>query len=504
MTSAYDLVEYPNLCQVQTHPDRLAVVANLFGIDPAPPDSCKVLEIGCGTGANLLPLAAAFPSSNFTGIDLAGTAIAAGQAAIRELGLANFSLHHLDIRDFQSAPAHFDYVIAHGVYSWIPADARDALLAVIHRSLAAHGVAYVSYNCLPGCHLRRLVREIMRFHTRAVTDPVERVRQAVAICQFIANSIEKPDTYRQLFKDQLEQVLRYGTGHLFHDDLADVNDPVYFHEFMAHAERHGLQYLGEADFFEMQDEAFSAEARAILAQMQDSRLTREQYLDFIKCRRFRQTLLCRVDAPVRPSAQATAVERFHLSSRAQAAPHGKSPDGHPITRFSETRGGALEVGHPLGVCALQRLSSVWPATIPFEELFTESLEAVQFPGPEGIQARSELAEILLEGYRAGIVDFRRSPVRCAVRPPLRPKAYWLARWQLGRSSTVTTLRGENLRVEDPNGKCLLRLLDGTRTLSEIGPLLVQEIPDALGKEGEQESQLDRRVEELTRLALLEP
>src|SRR2546421_5340561 len=125
MSTAYDAVVYPSLCHPQTHPDRLAVIANLFGLDPAAPDRCRVLEIGCGDGANLLPLAAAFPDSKFFGFDLAETRVNAGREALRELGLRNLELIQADILKFPLEGEPFDYVIAHGIYSWIPFEARE-------------------------------------------------------------------------------------------------------------------------------------------------------------------------------------------------------------------------------------------------------------------------------------------------------------------------------------------------------------------------------------------
>lgn len=503
MSTTYDSVVYPNRCLAQTHPDRLAIVANLFGLDPAPPEKCRVLEIGCGDGNNLLPLAASFPDSHFVGFDLAESRIMAGREAVADLGLSNFELIRSDIFDFPLAGEPFDYVIAHGIYSWIPAEVRNRLLAICRARLAPQGVAYVSYNCLPGCHVRQMVREMMRFHIRTLDKPGDRVRQAVSLCQFVANSIEKPDTYRQLFKEQLEQIQRYGAEHLFHDDLAEVNDPFYFHEFMAQAAGHELQYLGEADFTAMQDDFFSPEARRILSMMQDSRLTLEQYLDFVKCRRFRQTLLCHREAIVQYPATSADIERFHISSSAVHSLYEKSAGDRPVERFADPRGGALDVGHPLGIQALKILVEHWPATFSFPELFNASI-ARQTPGlGEDGRWRGQLKDILLEAYRAGVVDFRRTPVRCATKPTVRPALSGFARWQLKRFQTITTLRGDNLRIEDEAGKQFLRLLDGTRTWGEIEQNLPGEESVAVGSGANPRANLGKRLEELARLALLE-
>jgi hypothetical protein len=346
-----------------------------------------------------------------------------------------------------------------------------------------------------------MVREIMQFHARDKEAPQERVRQAVAVCQFIAGSSAPPDTYRQFFMEQLQRIQRSGTATLFHDDLAEINDPFYFHQFMSQAAHHDLQYLGEADFFEMQDLAFSDEARQILKRMEDSRLTREQYLDFVKLRRFRQTLLCHREAPVCYPENPEAIQRFHISSQASSAVTGKSIDGLPYVRFTVPSGGTMEFGLPLGIRALRLLSERWPATWSFDELWaaatagTESAESLT-------DARQQLAEVLLEAYRVGLLDFRRTPLRCASKPSARPAAWAFARWQLGHSPLVTTLHGENLRLEDEPERAMVQRLDGTMTLAE----LCQRFPVANGASKSTDDQiknLRKRLEDLARLGLLE-
>jgi SAM-dependent methyltransferase len=134
----------------QTHPDRLAAMARLFGMRPAPVTACRVLELGCGSGANLIPQAYYLPESRFTGIDMAAEPIAVARAMAGDLGLSNIDLRVADLRDLGTEVGEFDYIFAHGLYSWIPADVRDRLLAVCSERLAPQGVAFVSYNVYPG------------------------------------------------------------------------------------------------------------------------------------------------------------------------------------------------------------------------------------------------------------------------------------------------------------------------------------------------------------------
>ncbi len=164
--TAYDEVDYPSHVYQQTHPDRLATIATLLGMNPAPVEACRVLEMGCGAGGNLIPMAFDLSESSFVGIDLAGSAIAQGRELIAALGLRNISLQQLDVMAFPSELGQFDYIVAHGLFSWVPDVVRDRLLAICRAHLAPHGVAYISYNTYPGCRLREIARDIMRFHTK--------------------------------------------------------------------------------------------------------------------------------------------------------------------------------------------------------------------------------------------------------------------------------------------------------------------------------------------------
>ncbi len=168
--TAYDEVPYPSLAHVQTHPDRLATIAALFGLQTAPVEKCRVLELGCGDGTNLISMAYGLPNSEFVGIDAAGRAIAEGNEMIRDLSLDNVRLQQLDLMEFDAGGEPFDYIIAHGVYSWVPDPVRDRILAICSESLSPNGVAYVSYNSYPGGHIRDMVREMMLFHVQCAPD----------------------------------------------------------------------------------------------------------------------------------------------------------------------------------------------------------------------------------------------------------------------------------------------------------------------------------------------
>lgn len=156
----YDLLPYLAMPISYTEPSRLAAIGRLLGLRCPDPDAASVVEFGCADGGNLIPMAARRPGARFLRLDLSARQIEAGQARIRQLGLANIELRQADLGDIELAPASADYVICHGVFSWVPRPVHEAIMRQAGRALSDQGVAAVSYNVLPGWHLRQPVRDV--------------------------------------------------------------------------------------------------------------------------------------------------------------------------------------------------------------------------------------------------------------------------------------------------------------------------------------------------------
>jgi methyltransferase-like protein/2-polyprenyl-3-methyl-5-hydroxy-6-metoxy-1,4-benzoquinol methylase len=524
----YDEVLYAGYPFPQTHPDRLATLASLFGLNPAPVSNCRVLELGCGDGANLVPMAFGLPQSRFIGIDLAARSIALGQAKVAELKLENIDLRCCDIMAVDGALGEFDYIIAHGVYSWVAGAVRDRLLAVCREHLAPEGVAYVSYNAYPGYHLRDLVREMMAFHIRDISEPQERIKQALALLKFLlmkfpTESEAQADLYGALLKEELERMSNYRRREqIYHDELEPANTPVYFHQFIAHAAEHGLQYLAEADFFDMQDHVFPSRVRDILGQFSAEHLIlKEQYLDFLKCRTFRQTLLCRQGLQIDRSLNPERLATFYLESVAQ--PASPQPDLQPkvVEEFRGPKGAMLQTDHPLAKAALLRLSEVSPCSLHFNELLAEARSRIgpHSSGTEPVmndEARTA-AEILLEAYRSGLVQLHVHAPGFVLESGERPVVSRLARWQAGQGPVVTTLLHTSIEVRDTIGLQMLRLLDGTHDRAALCDELLDFVqqygpfkgPDGVPVSDPQEirriltGEIEQNLRKIARMGLLE-
>src|SRR3954451_18351295 len=177
--NVYDDVPYSNYPYAQTHPDRLATVGILHGLEPPDPFNARVLEVGCGAGGNLMAMAAATPGIHALGVDLSAAAVAEGRAIAAAIGLANVELQRADVRELTDGRlGEFDYIVAHGVYGWIAADAREALLATIKTSLKPGGIAYVSYNAQPGGYFRRMLRDVGLWHARHAAGEAAKAEKA--------------------------------------------------------------------------------------------------------------------------------------------------------------------------------------------------------------------------------------------------------------------------------------------------------------------------------------
>lgn len=479
-SSPYDELPYPGSPFAQTHPDRLATLALLFGLSPREPKRCRVLELGCGDGGNLLPMALALPKAELVGIDSASHAIGRAEAVAGELGLRNIRFEAGDIEDFQPEPGSFDYVTAHGVYSWVPEPVRDRLLAVCGEALSEQGVAYVSYNALPGGRLRQGMREMLGFHTEMIEKPAERVAQARALLRFLRDGWPEGEELAGTLGRQAEQLLERDDATIFHDELSPVNEPVYFHQFAAHAAQHGLQYVAEADFFEMQTGTMPEQVAETLGQIDDP-VRREQYLDFLKGRMFRQTLLCHEGLAIDRTPRPRVLERLAVSSPALRA---GERDAEGRATFEGPTGSRLTTDQLELEQALERIGRAWPAAVWIEELL-----------PADDEAREAVCTALLRCFAGNLVQLHAHPPELSSTPGERPATTSLARLQARSGVMVTNLRHASVRIEDDAGRRLLSLLDGTRDrealLHELAPVLspVGDPPErALGRELEQSLQ----------------
>lgn len=508
----YDAVLFPGLAYDYTHPDRLATVASLHGLEPAPAPRCRVLELGCGTGSNVIPMAFQYPESEFLGIDLSETSIARGVREITGLGLKNIALRCANIMDVDASYGRFDYIIAHGVYSWVPAPVREKMLSILRERLAPHGVAYVSYNSFPGSHLRNLTRDIMLHHAGGIGDPQERVAQARGILKFLADASAKDSVYGAILRDQFSRVEQMRDEVLFHDDLLEESSAFLLREVVEAAGRHGLQYLSDATFARTDLQHHSEAVAEVLDRLcEDDIVARHQYQDFIEGHGFRRTLLCHGEIPLRRAIEPGRVRRYRLATSAKPVAQGVDPAADGIVSFKTQTGATLSTDHRLSKAAILHLGDCWPQCMGFSELLEGARQRLRAAGSERPVAEEEeeaLCDLLLRAARGGHIGIHLYPPQMTIAVSERPQASLLARTQVLTSPVVTNQQHRAVLLEGPIVRCFLPLVDGTRTVDDLLTDLTQALRSlesrgsGVGPEAVTRESVETNLTMLARMGLL--
>ncbi|HEY3443018.1 MAG TPA: class I SAM-dependent methyltransferase [Paludibaculum sp.] len=476
MPTKYDEVLYPTSPRKESHPERLATIAYLAGLETAPLGACRVLELGCGDGGNIIPIACDYPGSSFVGVDLAELPLAAARKFSEQLGLGNIEFQQGDLTTWSAPGLEFDYILVHGVYSWVPPAAREGILRICHQHLAPRGVAFISYNSLPGCYFRKFIWDMLKFHTRGIDDPDEKVASAKEFAEKAIGALDDKG-HPGVIRSELKELLERHENVVFHDDLAGINQPFYVEEFTAQAQRHGLEYLGDAD--PVREHGLPYQVKT------EDRGTERQYADFATARRFRETLLCREGLALAPNIELARLLSLWVSSKAEPGP--EQEDGTQTFTLAQDRN--LSTNHPLAKALLLAAGKAWP----------EMIRASALPLP-GVDPAEDL-DCLVRLMMTGALEFR-------VEPPLvsgltaQPRASALVRAQLALGKhDVTSQRHCFVNLGDEMARHLVALLDGTRNHAEIADALVKCMDSPDLREGLPEK-LKASLRMLARLSLL--
>jgi methyltransferase-like protein/trans-aconitate methyltransferase len=503
--TAYDDMNYEGGIFSQTHPQRLQAVAKLFGLDSPPLQTCTVLELGCGDASNLIPMAYHLPGAKFVGVDLAEKPIASGQARIRRLNMSNIQLLQADVAELGSSLGNFDYVIAHGLYSWVPAHIRPAILKLIQTSLTERGVAYVSFNALPGCRLRHMVRDLIHYRFGARTaDPkimpeVREFLQGFADLTVDENdhTVDRDlpkDRYLQTLKEEIKFALSFPDYVLFHDDLSNFATPFYVHEFASAANEQGLQYLGEASmetmFPKAGSESFSNAAKQWGGEKQDAWIAQQQFIDYALGRRFKQALLCHQTATrgeseafnlnrnVGPSSLQTMHIRTKLSLKTAYEP--KALLSRELLKF-EHLGRVVSVDEPLAKIALSKLSRVYPDSVGINDLVSESVALCIKGGLKYERHASHQAmyRMFWSLMLAGQVELLGEEIKHRTLPlhdekdsgnaffDFHPKLSKVMRDAISHAHPLAGAVHEGFRLDERRSLDLALAMDGTRSITDL-------------------------------------
>lgn len=444
--NAYDALPYAAFAQPLTSPDRLGAIARLFGRVLPDPDQMRVLEIGCADGTNLCAMAAGRPGLQAVGVDPSAVQIAHGQARVEACGLRGVRLIHGTAEAVVADLAPFDLVICHGVWSWVDRGVAAGLLQAIRAALKPSGVAYVSYNTLPGWYQRLPVRDLMLRASRGGGSPAERVALARQALDTLADEGRGEPEWQRSVRNLRDALVDAPDAYLFHEYLAPHNRPVYFSAFAEAAAEADLAYLADAD------SRVSILIDSDLA-AHDDRIEEETVADILRNQSFRSSLLVpRGEVPPGP-ADWRALRGLSFSGGFAVVGALDLREGHEAT-FLGADDTPVHAADPVTKALLALLGQVAPRSATFQEL-TVAVSAVL----ERDVAPDELQDALFRGVASAVITAHAGDDVFVTDLSERPVASPLARHQAANGAVVSTLRHTNARVEGSD-RLLLRLLDG--------------------------------------------
>lgn len=458
--ASYDELPYDSLPLPETQPDFLAAVAHVHGFDAPDPRRARILELGCAQGGNLIPLAWRWPESECVGVELSRAQAESGAVFIAELGAKNVRILHGDLAELPDSLGEFDYIIAHGVYSWVPPSVQLALLSICRRHLSATGVAYVSFNVKAGWGALQALRTALLERTSADVPAPQRYQQALRVL----NELETEWTDPALLKE-IAFLKTAAPSYLFHEYLAEVNTALTFETFAAELDAHGLRYVGEAGprhaVVELED-AWGLAPEGMMGRWLDA----EAALDTAHTIRFRRALIARADAPCAQPPQSHTLSdlAFYADLRCDDE---IDLDQASEQRFITPAGRALPVTQPVMKAAMMALSLAYPAALPYPALRDAADRVLAEFGvdcpPDNVAFEGALFQLVMA--HGVMPSVHAGPDE--VIPGEHPCAHALARLQ-ARSSGWVVSSGRHAAMDlDAPARTLLDLLDGTQTLRQL-------------------------------------
>jgi len=447
---SYDALPYEAVPIPETHPDHLAALAGLAGHAAPDPAAARILELGCAEGGNLIPIAFYWPGTRCTGLELSRSQAAAGQELAQAAGLDNCRILHADLAAPPEGFGEFDYIVAHGVYSWVPEAVRESLIALCARHLAPQGIAYVSFNVMPGWSSRLALRESLLRATAGAAGPRARAAAAQQALADLARRFgETPLAAHPDLEAEIGFLLRASPSYLFHEYLDETNEPETFAAFRERAGRHGLRCLCDA--------GPGTCARAWGRDHDDG--MDEDGFDARTGNRFRRALLVRASAPptgpVEPACCADVRSDEELDLAAVVPQY-----------FVNRRGTRATVALPRTKAALMALAMVYPDSLSRPEL---DQAADQILGHFGVEPTPADDAFEREWRRMLACQFA-WPVATARHfdrtETATPRLHRLACLQAARGLPLAGVR--HLALDpDPEALALARFLDGTRNAAAL-------------------------------------
>ena len=374
---------------------------------------------------------------------------------------------HLTAEEF----GKFDYISAHGLISWIPEFVREKTFSVVRQMLTEKGVGYISYNVYPGWISQQMMRGIARIHTKELSNPVEKIENAASFAKFLAENAVEDNLYKLVLQEESKRFFIYEAPKLFHDNLAEINKPFYFSEFVEFLDKNQMQFLAESQLFTMSIQKYSPEAKKFFETI-DSLTGREQYIDFFTGRMFRQSLFCRKEINLNRNLSPQILDEFYLSSR--LCPLADQPDllGDKPEKFVDFfQNEAIDINNPLTKTALYLLGKEWGNAVRCKTLLESSKELIEKARTEQTNWTEEFIktkQIFLQIiFNSELIEFHTRNFKINIKFDDKPEINQFVRWQISEGDIISAPFERSLMIKDPIIKKLIELTDGTNSLQDL-------------------------------------
>lgn len=462
-----------------TFPDHLALCTIWHNGRHSPLHRFHLTELGCGDGANLLPIAFYHPDSTFIGIDNAESELSRASEGARQIGLQNIQFVQPDVRDLE--PAEFapcDYIIAHGLYSWVSDDTRESILQFCQNCLSPTGLAYISYNAQPGWASRGLVRDIL-LRSRTVQQAAieDKANKAMEVASQLLDTLPSRDyAYAALLADELQRVRDGKPFYVFHEYLEEFNEGFWLRDFVEHARQNDLNYVCDAQFSQWEGQ-IPKELRLTLSQAGLDPIEQEETADLLCNRYFHASILCRSDAPREPRSHQEMFEHVYIASSLCAESDPFDLTEGVVELFIGAHDQEITLDVSITKAAVVLLAAQWPAGMQLKTLFQKAAKLLIEHGCEVLdKAQTQLVEEMITLFEVGAINLRLKEPNFNMTTSEYPKIHALARYEIGHSEALTTpyhlpltLNMQMLEVA--------RVMDGSKSKNEIKQLFSEEITD---------------------------
>ncbi|WP_417788904.1 methyltransferase regulatory domain-containing protein [Terasakiella pusilla] len=474
--TTYDSIPYPSYSHPQTSPAHLSAIARVFGLSPVDPKSAKVLEIGCASGGNIIPLAARYPEAQFWGLDLSKAQISVAKQKAEKLALTNIKFVAASIVDHNFKRQKFDYIIAHGVYAWVPGNVQQRLLEVCGENLSKNGLAYISYNTLPGWNALKTIRDMMLYHSQNFSDPAQKVLEARNMLKFVSDNMKvQTGPYKETLDAEIKRLQNLSDSYLLHEYLEAVNEPCYFHEFAAKASDHGLTYLGDADLQSMFLGNHNEKVSSTLMQIEDN-VRQEQYMDFISNRRFRMSLLVQNGLGINrviSEERLTGLRftpNFKLEKPVDISQLGRVEEINLVNMQAADR--KAKVKGRIFCAAVIEMLRAYPLRLSLDEIIEATMITLKDMDKETI--RKEVTANIMRSIFNGMCSIIYDDVQPVLTPSEKPLAFGPALYESQLMEIVPNHYSEMVKLSDDQ-RLVLQYVNGENTIEQIGTALKRHI-----------------------------